>query len=114
MWQRILMRPGFFQSLPWMDDGQQLWERTIEVAGNEPTILTGLPVVCKKQVHREKRNWCSEHLGSDVEVICCQWLQKCDYSGPGCILINDNWEQHKRWRMAGGTFIHEKIGQFMS
>lgn len=56
----------FYARLPWMRDGQELWEG---VAPLKPTILTGLPR--GGWAHAQKVEWCRRELGSDVSVITC-------------------------------------------
>ena len=60
----------FFNTLPWMKNGKELWE-FIKVYN--PTILTALPsssTSSSSMMHeQQKRNWCRRELGDDVKVI---------------------------------------------
>jgi predicted kinase len=107
MWQKILSHNGFFSSLHWTSYGEDLWKNIIQLNNNiKPVILTGLPFICKKQVHKEKKQWCDTHLGEDVQVICCNSNEKYKYSYERQILIDDRHELGKNWTSYGGIFIH--------
>lgn len=104
MWNRLLSKPSFFATLPWMDDGQALWRDVTALC--TPTVLTGVPPRCRKSVHKDKRAWCARHLGEDVPVITCRTSDKHLHSGPGRVLIDDRLATGRPWQLHGGTFIH--------
>jgi len=106
MWQKILHRENFFQHLNWMPAAQEMWLEILKIAPDQPTILTGLPISCKKQVHKDKKKWCGSKLGLEFEVITCMSDQKCYQANEGHILIDDRIRAKKKWEMYGGTFIH--------
>ena len=106
MWNRILTFPKFFEQLNWTNYGQELWNNMLNVTGENPTILTGLPYSCKKKVYTEKRAWCSAHLGENIEVITTQSIDKYKYASYGHILIDDRYSNGKLWTTYGGTFIY--------
>jgi predicted kinase len=103
MWSRILSHPGFFASLEWMEDGDELWDFIEEY---RPTILTGITSSCKKAVVRDKIKWCGKNLGPEIDVITCNSSDKHRYAGYGNILIDDRIENKKMWEAFGGVFIH--------
>lgn len=104
MWQKILSHSGFFRSLDWMDDGEELWKHLCGLG--QPSILTGVPIGSRKQVVKEKRQWCTDKLGTEVEVITCQSEEKWKWSSRGHILIDDRYQHKQMWESYGGTFIH--------
>jgi len=108
MWSKVLRAPGFFQHLEWMPGAEDMWTELIELnQGIKPSILSGIPVQAKKQVTREKKNWCKVHLGDDVEVICDQTSKKHTYSGENQVLIDDRFETISTWRSYPGAIgIH--------
>lgn len=101
MW-RQLSRPelDFFARLAWTSDGQTLWSHLVPY---RPTVLTGLPL--GTWARPQKLRWCGRHLGADVPVICCKARDKHKWSGPGCVLIDDNKQLRNPWKAHGGTFI---------
>ena len=62
-------KDDFFNSLPWMQDGQELWNVIKEF---NPTILTALPSnddINNKIHDYQKRQWCIRELGKNVSII---------------------------------------------
>ena len=106
MWQRILAKDHFFETLDWMPKGQSLWSDILDVSGQTPTILTGLPRNGQNKVVKSKKKWCKEKLGDDVEVITCMSKAKHEYSAKGHILIDDRLDLKANWVKQGGIFIH--------
>jgi hypothetical protein len=101
MWRIINKSNTFFDTLPWMPKGRELWERIKEY---NPIILTGVPegsVSCAEQ----KINWCKRELGSDIKVITCLTRDKPNYCLPNSILIDDRNINLKAWNNKGGKFI---------
>jgi predicted kinase len=105
LWQRILSKDTFFESLDWMPDGLKLWTSIKDIYGKSPSILTGLSMSCQNKVIKSKKKWCQSKLG-DVNVITCQSFKKYEYSGKGKILIDDTLSHKKNWINSGGIFIH--------
>eukprot|EP00977_Amphora_coffeiformis_P004974 scaffold1060_cov196-Amphora_coffeaeformis.AAC.6 len=124
MWQKVAEQPSFFDSLPWMPDGQRLWEA---IRPLQPDILTGVPYrVTASSV--QKFLWCQRELGVPVHHIdkafgrtlsgqaahrqkvtrvITTWSNDKHYeSGPGAVLIDDRIELKKAWEAKGGIFIH--------
>ena len=104
MWRALARSGGFYDRLPWMADGRELWGAIRHL---EPTILTGLPL--GQWAEPQKRSWCARELGEGVEVICCMARDKHTFiRGPGDILIDDRERAEEPWVRAGGTFVlHE-------
>lgn len=106
---------GFFGSLDWMADGQQLWR---EIEHCQPTVLTGCPMADHQKAAKQKRQWCARHLGPDVPVITCMSSDKRNHivkggsragqqpwTAPYSILIDDRKRNGKAWEGAGGLFV---------
>ncbi len=118
MWRKILGQSKFFFHLDFMPGADEMWAEICKLmqrlygdnAFENLKILTGLPMKCKNQVHKDKRNWCAKNLfpiaGSHIDVITCQSKNKHEYSAPGHILIDDSVERKKDWAMHGGVIIH--------
>lgn len=107
MWARIAQHPTFFRDLPWMWDGQRLWNWLRSNVRDMPTILTGLPYgLVGKMASKHKEQWCQEHLDPRVTVFCCGTRNKCKFSAVGCALIDDRGELREAWEEQGGIFIH--------
>jgi hypothetical protein len=106
MWQRILTYPNFFETLDWTPYGETLWNSIKTISDSNPTILTGVPSSKQKTHITGKKNWCSSHLGSGIEVITCNSAEKWKYSKIGHVLIDDRLEMGRQWQAYGGTFIH--------
>lgn len=92
---------GFYDQLPWMPEGKELFEA---LRPHKPTILTGLPI--GKWAAPQKRRWCARELGPDVPVITCMAREKHRYCVPGAILIDDSLKLRDKWLTQGGIFIH--------
>lgn len=102
MWPRLARTPGFYEHLPWMGDGKELWE---VLRPYKPTICTGVPVGA--WAGPQKISWCRRELGEDVPVITCRSREKhLHCQGPTSILVDDRRELGASWEEAGGVFIH--------
>lgn len=104
MWDKIAKTPNFWSTLPWLDDGRELWRALLPL---KPTVLTGLPIGnhLRRRAEKEKRAWCQEHLGADVVVLCVSASEKQRYSAPGHVLVDDNGELCEPWELQGGQFV---------
>lgn len=67
---------GFFDALPWMGNGQVLWN-SIKSVSPAPIILTGCPN--GNWGPAQKLSWCARELGDDVKVITCASKDKFKY-----------------------------------
>ena len=107
MWSILSKTDGFYNLLPWMSDGRELWET---LSGFNPVILTGLPR--GSWAEPQKREWCARELGPDVEVIACMTRDKAERAGaatPGGVvpvLVDDRDKTRESWEAMGGVFIH--------
>lgn len=112
MWPRLARTPGFYDSLPWIEDGRKLWEAC---RGAKPVILTGLPI--GKWAEGQKRSWCTRELGPEVPVLtgfsrhkprlARQWLEEHHRDRePTMVLVDDRDKIRSDWEDAGGIFIH--------
>jgi len=64
MWRAISQKECFYQNLPWMEDGRQLWDA---ISPLSPHILTGVPMSKKSRV--DKVIWCKREFGVDVNHV---------------------------------------------
>eukprot|EP00979_Chaetoceros_neogracilis_P001608 scaffold279_cov246-Chaetoceros_neogracile.AAC.1 len=136
LWGSISNANGFFQNLPWMEDGKRLWSAIVS-DGHTPDILTGVPFV--KGCREQKFAWCKKGLkdafGQEqkvfnhvdyaapkkkhervkgsmrtgdnvVNVITCWSKSKYCESKKGRVLIDDRAELGVKWIEAGGIFVH--------
>lgn len=101
LWNVINKSSSFFETLPWMQKGQELWE---SIKQYDPIILTGVPPGSLTGAE-QKRKWCAANLGEDVTVICCKTKDKPKYSFIGSILIDDRSDNVAKWRENGGKFM---------
>jgi FMN phosphatase YigB (HAD superfamily) len=106
MWGKLAKTPDFYNILPWMADGQELWQFVVPY---NPTILTGLPM--GKWAEPQKRAWCARELGVNVPVITClakeKQLHARSHAGAGVpmILVDDREKLRLAWEAEGGIFI---------
>ena len=101
LWSTINKSKTFFENLPWMPKGPQLWSR---IKQYNPIILTGIPRGSKSAVE-QKIKWCQRELGADIQVITCQTKDKPNYCLTGSILIDDRLDNIQVWHEKGGKFI---------
>lgn len=101
MWSIINKSLTFFEVLPWMSRGRELWNT---IRHYDPIILTGIhhgnPTAAE-----QKRRWCARNLGPNVKVICCYSKDKPSYCLNGSILIDDRYQIEDEWKNKGGEFI---------
>ena len=101
MWGVINKSTSFFETLPWMPKGKELWSR---IRHYQPIILTGVPPSSSTAI-QQKINWCQRELGTDVKVITCATKDKPNYSLCDYILIDDRTDNLIAWNKKGGKFI---------
>jgi 5'(3')-deoxyribonucleotidase len=100
MWGVINKSNTFFETLPWMPRGRELWE---QIKQYDPIILTGIPR--SSSAAEQKRRWCARELGPDIHVITCSTKQKPEFCITNSILIDDRTDNLKLWNVKGGKFI---------
>lgn len=100
MWALINKSNNFFETLPWMPRGQELWNA---IKQYDPIILTGIPN--GKKSEEQKRKWCARELGEDIAVIACSTKEKAKYCFKNSILIDDRTNNISAWNERGGQFI---------
>lgn len=100
MWGVINKSNTFFETLPWMPKGRELWE---QIKQYDPIILTGIPR--SKKAEEQKRRWCARELGSDIHVITCSTKEKPQYCITNAVLIDDRPDNLHEWNLKGGKFI---------
>jgi len=103
MWETLKKAPGgFYNSLPWMPGGEQLWNA---ISHLKPTILTGCPR--GDWAPAQKREWVTTNLGNDIKVITCMAVKKATFCrNRQSVLIDDSdWIKHG-WDNKQGCFVH--------
>lgn len=106
MWPILARTPGFYEHIPWMADGRDLWEFS---RAHAPVIVTGIPL--GKWAEPQKRAWCARELGAEVPVICCLSREKgrhaAELLAPGevMVLVDDRLKVQLAWEDAGGRFL---------
>jgi len=106
MWGVINKSNTFFETLPWMPRGRELWE---SIKQYDPIILTGVPR--STTAAEQKRKWCARELGPNVHVITCSTKDKPQFCITNALLIDDRIDNLNPWNSKGGKFIlyHEEI-----
>ena len=104
-WDNINYTPGFFANLPYRENVSAcatFWAR-IRYAAPNVKILTATGVNYK-EVTVQKKSWCWRMLGIDPDdVIAVEHrTEKARYSAPDALLIDDNTDNCREWREAGG------------
>lgn len=100
MWGVINKSNTFFETLPWMPRGRELWDK---IKHYDPIILTGIPRSIKAA--EQKRRWCAQELGPDIHVITCSTKDKPKYCVTNAVLIDDRPDNLNEWNLKGGKFI---------
>lgn len=101
MWGVINKSKTFFETLPWMPKGRELWSR---IEKYNPVILTGVPRG-NNSAAEQKIRWCQRELGPNIKVITCATKDKPKYSTFNSILIDDRTDNLNVWNNKGGEFI---------
>jgi hypothetical protein len=100
MWAVIGKSKTFFETLPWMPRGRELWDN---IKKYDPIILTGIPN--NPQIAEQKRRWCARELGENIHVITCKSKDKHQYCITNSILIDDRTDNMNAWNQKGGIFM---------
>lgn len=100
MWGVINKSNTFFETLPWMPRGRELWE---QIKQYDPIILTGIPR--SSTAAEQKRRWCAKELGPDIHVITCSTKDKPEFCVINSVLIDDRPDNLNNWNAKGGKFI---------
>ncbi len=101
MWGVINKSTTFFEGLPWMPRGRELWKN---ICDYDPIILTGTPSRCKTAAE-QKRKWIAREIGQDIHVITCETKDKPKFCLHNFILIDDRTDNLKSWTDKGGIFF---------
>lgn len=101
MWGVINKSKSFFETLPFMKRGKELWD---SIKMYDPIILTGVPPGSATGAE-QKRRWCAVNLGQHIKVITCATKDKPKYCLPESILIDDRTDNLNAWNSKGGKFI---------
>ena len=100
MWGVINKSSSFFETLPWMPKGRELWE---QIKQYDPIILTGIPR--SQSAAEQKRKWCARELGPDIHVITCATKDKPDFCITNAFLMDDRTDNLYAWNSKGGKFL---------
>jgi 5'(3')-deoxyribonucleotidase len=100
MWGVINKSNTFFETLPWMPRGRELWE---EIKQYDPIILTGIPR--SSYAAEQKRRWCATELGPEFHVITCSTKDKPNFCLRDSVLIDDRPDNLHAWNTKGGKFL---------
>ena len=101
MWGVINKSTTFFETLPWMPKGRDLWEK---IKKYDPIILTGVPRGSSTGAD-QKRRWCATELGTDIHVITCSTKDKPNFCITNALLIDDRTDNLNAWNEKGGKFV---------
>ena len=101
LWGVINKSKTFFETLPWMPRGRELWDR---IKQYHPIILTGVPSGNLTAIE-QKIKWCQRELGPDVKVITCLTKDKAKYCFGRSILIDDRLTVLESWKDKGGKCV---------
>jgi 5'(3')-deoxyribonucleotidase len=101
MWSVINKSNNFFETLPWMPKGKELWS---QIEKYNPIILTGVPLGSSTAA-TQKINWCRKELGPHIQVITCSTKDKHKYCLYDSILIDDRTDNLNAWNDKCGKFI---------
>lgn len=101
-WSRIYKANSFFENLPVMMQGRELYNAVKHL---RPIILTGTPNGDWSIV--QKLRWRDKHFPG-VPMITCKSKDKRVYCQQGDVLIDDLLKYKELWVNAGGHFIHYK------
>lgn len=110
-WRTVGSIKGFWEFMPWMPDGKELWNAVKFLKQLTPTILTAptFNTECKSG----KLAWCKRELGAKVPVIIEKIKEK--YASPDGILIDDRTKNIDAWKAAGGIgILHTSAAQSLS
>ena len=113
LWSVINKSDSFFETLPWMPNGKELWS---QIRHYSPIILTGVPRG-NRTAADQKIRWCQRELGEDIKVITCLSIDKPKYCLPGSILLDDRKTNMNLWKDKCGKFIlysEEKLDEIVS
>jgi hypothetical protein len=101
LWSLINKSHTFFETLPWMPKGRELWDN---IKQYDPIIITGIPRGNSTAIE-QKLNWCQRELGPDIHVITCSTKDKPKFCLSNSILIDDRTDNLKPWSDKGGKFL---------
>lgn len=111
-WNAIrLAGADYWANLPWTVDGKELWRNLLPF---HPVILTAYPnfrATENELVSQGKTTWVYRELGV-IPMIICEKHHKCYYAAPKSILVDDDLDNIREWKAAGGIGIfHESASQ---
>lgn len=107
MWDGIRDMGHFYRTLPPVQAGLDLFHE-LKSAGADCQVLTAVPKPAHRIAHAaaDKKAWCGEYLGDDVQVNICTREEKPGFcTGRDCVLIDDQDRNVRDWEHAGGTGI---------
>ena len=98
--EKELTEYDYWVNLPWMSDGETLWNY---IKGYKPYILTAPSLDPGSK--QGKREWVERELPEAKNVYFRKAQSKPDFSGKNRILIDDRADTIDSWRSKGGIGI---------
>jgi len=95
----------FWINLDWTKDGKKLWKY---IEKYKPDILSAPSRENDSRVG--KHDWVKREL-PDAHLILRSMQHKKDFAAPDAVLIDDNGDNIKGWKEAGGVAIHHKSAE---
>lgn len=93
----------FWANLPWTQDGKEILDSVRVVFGANIGILSS---PCSTLGCCDgKRDWVRRNLGADLHRTCFLGADKSIFANPHSLLIDDNDDNVRKWREAGGAAI---------
>lgn len=104
-WSNISKVENYWLDMPKTKDADELLEY---LSNYDYKILTGLPETGYEKAENEKSKWVENHLGADIDIICCLAKEKPLFGKPNDILIDDREKNINHWKKMGGIAILHK------
>lgn len=105
LWKKIEQIPDYWSILTPFNESNQLIQY---LRPHSFQILTGLPTQGYQKAEKEKIEWVYNHIGKEINVICCLSKDKPLFCKRNDILIDDHLPNINGWIQAGGIGIHHK------
>jgi len=111
-WEILNNTPNFWENLPWMPDGKQIWNF---VKKYKPNILSACGSLAGNTCREGKKRWIAQHLGYNNlgEVHLVLRSEKKDYArvdGKPTVLIDDYDKNCIEYQAAGGIPVQATSG----
>jgi hypothetical protein len=111
-WEILNNTPNFWENLPWMPDGKQIWNF---VKKYKPKILSACGALAGDVCREGKKRWIAKHLGNNnlgaVHLVLRS--EKKNYArvnGKSTVLIDDYDKNCSEYESAGGIAVKATTG----